>query len=413
VGFVVGLFGFLLSLTIAGWLLVSTASSLRGGVGVAWRYGVANLSRRRAESVIQIAAFGLGIMVLLLLAIVRSNLLADWRKSLPTDLPNFFFINIPPDERLQFEEFLVTNKAQSSRVLPMIRARLLEINGKPAGKTRLRGPRGGGGGFADREQNITWTDELGPDNKIVAGEWFKAADAGKPLVSVSTEFQESLGLVIGDKLKFDVAGEQIEVALASVRQVKWDSFRPNFFIVFSPGLLDGAAGTWMTSAYVDRKDRSIVGRLVRQFPSVSVFDLDELLGQVRSVIDKAVLAVQSVFAFTLFAGLTVLLAAVQASREERRFESAMLRTLGASRSTVRQGVLAEFTVMGALSGLLASVGASLAGWLLARNVLDVPFEFSAWVWIVGVGGGALLVATSGWLATRFVISHPPMATLRG
>jgi putative ABC transport system permease protein len=194
--------------------------------------------------------------------------------------------------------------------------------------------------------------------------------------------------------------------------VKWDSFQPNFFIVFPPGLLDGAAGTWMTSAYLDRSGARSMAELVHRFPSVSVFDLDDLLAQVRSVIDKAVLAVQSVFIFTLFAGLTVLLAAVQATRDERRYESAMLRTLGASRATVLRSVLAEFTALGLLSGLLAAVGATTAGWYIATRVLELKYSFDGWVWFAGLGGGGLLVGLAGWLATRSVVNQPPMISLR-
>jgi putative ABC transport system permease protein len=232
-------------------------------------------------------------------------------------------------------------------------------------------------------------------------------------VSVSTEFQEGLGLRLGDRLAFDVAGETYEAAVTSVRKVKWDSFQPNFFLVFPPGLLDDTAGTWMTSAYFKSADKLAIADLVRRFPSVSVFDLEDLLAQVRSVIDKAILAVQSVFVFTLLAGLTVLLAAVQASRDERRFESAMLRTLGASRATVLRGVLAEFTALGLISGLLAAAGASVAGMLLARYVLEVSYGFDPLVWLFGLVGGTALVAGSGWLATRSVVNTPPIATLRG
>ena len=410
-GFIAGLAVFLALLTLAGVLLVRLAGSFRGAVGVSWRYGIANLSRRRAESVVQIVAFGLGIMVLLLLAVVRNDLLADWRRSLPVDLPNYFFINIPPAEKDAFVSFLAERGAESRRALPMIRARLLQLNGKPVEDVVFASPRGEG--FARREQNITWQQELGADNKLVAGRWWTPADIGKPLVSVSTEVQESLGLKLGDLLAFDVAGETYEARVASVRQVKWDSFQPNFFLVFQPGLLDDTAGSWMTSAYLGPEQSGFLAELVRRFPSVSVFDLEALLKQVRSVIDKASLAVQSVFIFTLFAGLTVLLAAVQASRDERRFESAMLRTLGASRRTVLEGVLAEFTTLGLLSGLLASAGASVAGALLARLVLDVKYSFDPLVWLVGLVGGAALVATSGWIATRSVVNHPPIATLRG
>jgi len=213
-------------------------------------------------------------------------------------------------------------------------------------------------------------------------------------------------------MTFDIAGEVIEAEVASVRKIKWDSFQPNFFVVFPPGLLDELAGTWMTSAYFKPGDGRVISELVRQFPSVSVFDLDDLLDQVRGVIDKAVLAVQSVFLFTLFAGLTVLLAAVQATRDERRYESAILRTLGASRSVVLRGLLAEFSALGLLAGLLAATGASIAGFFLAQQVLQVSYEFSPEVWLIGTLGGAALVAVAGWLATRNVLRQPPATSLR-
>lgn len=411
IGFTSGLTIFIVVLALAGAILVRATSSLRGSVGVAWRYGVANLSRRRAESVIQIVAFGLGIMVLLLLALVRRDLLEDWRKSLPVDVPNFFFINIPPDDRTEFMSFLDAQGAQTSRALPMIRARMIEINGESLTTKKFVNSRGDG--LANREQNITWSSELGADNRIIAGRWWRPEDIGKPLVSIASEFQDSVGIGIGDKLTFDVAGETYEVTVASIREVKWDSFQPNFFLVFPPGLLDETVGTWMTSAYFPAGKPRPLAELVRRFPSVSAFDLDELLGQVRSVIDKAALAVQSVFVFTLFAGLTVLLAAVQASRDERRYESAMLRTLGASRATVRNGVLAEFTTLGVLAGVLAAGGASIAGYFIATRVLDVHYTFDAWVWLWGLCGGAVIVAGSGWLATRSVVSQSPVTTLRG
>jgi putative ABC transport system permease protein len=194
--------------------------------------------------------------------------------------------------------------------------------------------------------------------------------------------------------------------------VKWDSFQPNFFIVFAPGVLEEAAGTYMTSAYMKAGDARSLAQLARRFPSVSIFDIDDLLAQVRSVLNKAALAVQSVFVFTLFAGLTVLLAAVQSSRDERRYESAMLRTLGASRGTVLQGVLAEFTTLGLLSGLLAAVGASVAAYFMTTRVLELHYTFDIWVPVVGLLGGALLVAGSGWVATRSVVNQPPLTTLR-
>ena len=404
-----GLAAFVLVLTLAGGLLVALAGRLRGRVGVAWRFGVANLSRRRAESVVQLVAFGTGIMVLLLLSILRTDLNSDWQRTLPQNLPNYFFVNIPPQVRTEFMSFLQAQGARTTRLLPMIRGRLVAINGQPVEESHGAS---GAENFATREQNLTWAPELGPDNRIVAGRWWSAADAGQPLVSLATEFQEALGVQLGDRLTFDIAGETREVKVASIRKVKWDTFEPNFFIVFAPGVLEGTAGTYLTSAYFAPGAARSLAQLAHRFPSVSIFDIDELLAQVRSVLDKAALAVQSVFVFTLFAGLTVLLAAVQSSRDERRYESAMLRTLGASRGTVVQGVLAEFATLGTLSGLLAALGASLAAYYLTTHWLELHYVFEVLPWIEGVLGGALLVAAGGWLATRSVIDQPPLSTLR-
>ncbi len=408
--FIAGLTCFVLALTVAGLLLVAGAGRLRGRVGVAWRFGVANLSRRRAESVVQLVAFGSGIMVLLLLSILRGDLDSDWRRTLPANLPNYFFVNIPPQARADFVQFLAAQGARTTRVLPMIRGRLTAINGRAVdsgGKAHS-----GEESFATREQNLTWAAELGPDNRIIAGRWWSSADFGKPLVSLASEFQQALGVKVGDRLTFDIAGETREVTVASIRKVKWDTFQPNFFIVFVPGVLEGTAGTYMTSAYFTPGSARSLAALAHRFPSVSIFDIEELLGQVRAVLDKAALAVQSVFVFTLFAGLTVLLAAVQSSRDERRYESAMLRTLGASRGTVMQGVLAEFLTLGSLSGLIAVVGASVAAYFLTTHWLDLHYTFEWLPCVEGVTGGALLVAMGGWLATRSVVNQPPLTSLR-
>ena len=410
VDFLIGLSAFGLALAGTGLLLVFAAGRLRGNVGVSWRYGLANLSRRRTDSLVQIIAFGTGLMVLLLLGLVRTDLQNDWRHTLPADTPNYFFINIPPADREPFVSFLTMHGAKLSRVLPMIRGRLTAIDGRPVESIRFR--RESGAGFAGREQNITWAAELGPDNQVISGRWWGPQDFGKPLVSIATEFQQSLGLHIGDQLTFSIGGEPFAATVANIREVKWDSFNPNFFIVFAPGVLDAAASTYLTSAYFHPTTGHVLAELAHRFPSVSIFDVGDLLAQVRSMVDKAVLAVQSVFAFTLFAGLTVLLAAVQASRDERRFESAMLRTLGASGRTVLKGILAEFTTLGGLAGLLAALGASYAGWFVATRVLDVPYTFDPIVFLAGIGGGALIVAVSGWLATRTVARQPPVNTLR-
>src|SRR6267378_738509 len=324
-----GVLGVGLVLTLAGYGLVRLTGRLRGGVGVAWRYGLANVSRRGGGSVVQIVAFGLGLMVLLLLAVVRGDLLADWRHSLPADVPNNFLINIRPEERQSLQEFLKSHGLGQPAMFPMVRARITAINSRPRESIKLKG------------------------------------DAAKPLVSISTEYQEALQLKLGDKISFDVAGESLTVEVASIRKIRWDSFRPNFFLVFPPGLLD-----------------------------------------------RASLAVQYVFLFTLAAGIVVLLAAVQSTRDARRYESAMLRTLGASLGSVLQGVAAEFSALGFLSGTLAAFGATGIGWVLARRLFSLQYTLDPWVWVVGLICGTILVGLSGTLATRRVVNTPPIHTLR-
>jgi putative ABC transport system permease protein len=405
-----GVLGVGLVLTLAGYALVRVTGRLRGAVGVAWRYGLANVSRRGGASVVQIVAFGLGLMMLLLLAVVRGDLLADWRRSLPANVPNNFLINIQPDERRPLEEFLKSHGFGDPPMYPMVRARITAINSKPSESLKFKADNARG--FLEREQNLTWASRLMDDNQLVAGHWWTEADFGKALVSISSEYREALQLELGDTLRFDIAGEDLTVRVASIRKVRWDSFRPNFFLVFPPGLLEGAAGTYMTSVYLTPEQRPALVDLVRQFPTISVFDVDAILRQIRAIIDRATLAVQYVFLFTLVAGIVVLLAAVQSTLDERRYESAMLRTLGASRRTVLQGVAAEFSALGFLSGALAAFGASGVGWILARRLFGLQFTFDPWVWVLGLVCGTILVGVSGTLATWRVVNTPPIVTLR-
>ncbi len=397
-------------LAVSGWLLVRALQPLRGGVGVAWRYGLANIARRGRDSVVQIVAFGLGFMVLLLLALVRDDLMREWQASLPADAPNYFMINIRPDEGEAIGAFFRERGLPPSELVPLVRARLTSINGVPVEQIRFESERASG--FVEREANLTWSRALRDDNRLVAGEFWKEGDGGGARVSVEQEYAERLGIRLGDTLTYDVAGEPVSARVTSLREVRWDSFQPNFFVVFSPGVLEKVTGTLITSVHVDPGQRPVLVDLVRRFPEVTIIDIDAALKQVRDVMDKAALAVQYVFLFTLAAGLMVLLAAVQATRDERRYESAMLRTLGASRGVVFKGVAAEFLTLGLLAGTLAAAGASVAGYFLAREIFNLKYSPDPAVWLVGILGGAALVGVAGVLAARSVVTQPPMATLR-
>jgi putative ABC transport system permease protein len=319
-------------------------------------------------------------------------------------------INIRPDEGEAIEAFFRERGLPPTELVPLVRARLTAINDVPVSEIRFEGERAQG--FVEREANLTWASTLRDDNRLVSGSWWTEGDGGGPRVSVEQEYAERLGLKLGDTVTYDVAGEPVSARVTSLRDVRWDSFQPNFFMVFSPGVLDDVTGTLITSVHVQPEQRPALVDLVRQFPEVTIIDIAALLSQVRDVMDKAALAVQYVFLFTLAAGLMVLLAAVQATRDERRYESAMLRTLGASRRVVFQGVAAEFTALGMLAGLLAALGATVAGYFLAREVFNLGYTIDPWVWVVGIGGGGVLVGLAGVLATRSVVSQPPVETLR-
>ncbi len=409
VRFLAGLAAVTLALGAGGAGLLALAGRVRGYAGTAWRYGVAHLARSRGYGIAQIVAFGLGAMLLLALAILRADLVTDWRASLPADVPNYFFVNIPPQGRVEFQQLLAAQGAREERMLPMLRGRLMAIDGVPLQARGGPGSSGRGRAFGEREQNLTWTDELGDDNHIVAGRWWTAADHGKPLVSLAVEYRDSMHLRLGDRLTFDVAGENVTVTVASFRRVQWDSFRPNFFVEFPPGLLNDAAGTYMTSAFLTPSSAGMAA-LVRQFPGVSIFNVGDLLAQARAVIDKAVIAVQSVFVFTVLAALTVLIAQVQATREERRHETAVIRVLGARRAMLIRSVLVEFALVGALAGVLGASGAALGGAWLAHT-LDLNYRFDALIWGAGVLAAVLVTAAAGALATRPMLRVPPRAVL--
>jgi len=398
------------TLYVAGRALVKVTHGVRGAAGVAWRYGLSNIARRGHESAVQVVAFGLGLAVLLLLLIVRQDLMREWQHSLPVAAPNHFLINIPPADVSALNHLLVSNNVASPTFSPWVRGRLIAVNDSPiAALTNMteRGQR-----FADREQNLSWSQALPPDNQIVAGAWWSTAGAEQPSVSVATEFQESLHLRLGDRLSFDIAGEKLVATLTSVRKVRWDGFRPNFFLVFSPGVLDSSTGTSMTSVYLDAHQRLMLADLVKQFPSVTVFDIQQIMQQVNEIVDRASDAIQVVFGFSLLAGMLVLLAAIQATRQERRFESALLRTLGASRRLVLSGVVVEFMAIGVLAGVLAACAASLAGWWLSVHLFHLPYRFNGLLWLGGVVAGTVLVGVTGTLATWSVLRAPPSGTLR-
>jgi putative ABC transport system permease protein len=393
----------------AGRLLVLALQRVRGGVGVAWRYGIANVARRGRESSVQVVAFGIGLMVLLLLTSVRTELMGEWQATLPADAPNHFLFNIQPTERDGVAAALTAAGVAKPEFTPLVGARISAINGRPVAEYHAATERGRH--ELNDELRLTWSEKLPAANEIVSGRWWSGD--GEPELSLEEDLRAAIGLNLGDEITYEIGGESLTARLTSTRLVHWDSFRPNFFMVLSPGAIEGYAQTYITSLHLGPDQRSVIVDLIRRFPSVSVIDIGAVIEQVRSSMDRAALAVQYVFLFTLAAGIMVLLAAIQATRDERMFESAVLRTLGAKRSVVLQGVAAEFTALGLLSGTLAAVGAASIGYVIATQLFDLDYVPGLALWLGGLLAGAAVVGISGTLAVRSVVNQSPAATLRG
>ena len=393
-----------------GRILVAAIGRSRGGVGIAWRYGLANISRRGRDSAVQVVAFGLGLTVLLLLTLVRTDLLQAWKRTLDENAPNHFLINIQSHERASIAQIFQSDGIAAPRFVPLVRARMTTINDESV-KTREY-PLEDGKWMANREQNLTWAEQLSSSNELIEGNWWPPDYDGEPLVSMEEEAAMDLGVGLGDQLNFMIAGQEIELTISSIRKVNWDSFQPNFFMVLSPGALDDYPATFVASLKIEERQDGALLRLIREHPTVSVIDLDVILQQVKGIIDKASLAVQAVFAFTIAAGIAVLFAAVQSTIDERRFESAMLRALGVRRRTVLFGVLAEFAALGFAAGILASAGASILAAIIAVRLFDLPYEFNPMLWVIGLAAGVILVCTSGFVAARGAINAPPVDVLR-
>lgn len=369
------------------------------------RLSIASWSRRRALAIAQTAALSAGIMALLLLTITRTDLIDAWRRASPPDAPNRFIINIQPDQREAVEQALAAGRIAAD-LQPMVRGRLIEVNGKdatqhvPAGERAQR--------LVEREFNLSYGAQPPAHNTVVAGRWF---DASAMEVSAELGILKTLGLKMGDTVVFDVAGERVEVRITSVRKLAWDSMRANFFMILSPAALDDRPTTFLTAFHLPAASPALDRQLVRRFPNLTVFDTGHLVRQVQLMLDQVVAAVQFLFVLTLAAGLTVLWGALLSSRDERIREAALMRSLGASSRFLSRAQHAELAFGGALAGLLGAVGAIAVGWTLAEVIFEFDYQPRWQVIPMAMAATAFLTVLAGWLGLRGVLRAPVRTSL--
>lgn len=388
------------------WLVRRFGSHL----GTTWRLGLASLQRHSRQNAFQIMVFSIALMLLFVLTLLRSSLIGEWQRQLPEGTPNHFAFNIYEDEKAGFEAFLNWNEVESEPFYPMIRGRLSAVNGESM-NDRLERLRPEGDDFR-RELNLTWSDTLADDNEIVAGDWWQEGDETKDLVSVEKTFADQLNIRVGDSLTFRIGGRRVETTVKSLRTVQWDSMAPNFYVIFSRPILEGAGAAYLTSFYLEPEQKNLLAQLLRQYPTVSVIEVDAIINQIQEIVSQVTVAVEFILALVLVAGFVVLLASVQASLDVRLMESAILRTLGARAGLVRGGLWIEFTALGTLAGILAVIGAEAALAYFQTSLLDLAWAPHYLLWLTGPVLGGLVIGVIGIISTRRVIKVPPMTVLK-
>ncbi|WP_161499886.1 ABC transporter permease [Rhodoferax sp. TS-BS-61-7] len=364
------------------------------------------ISARPAYTVVQVSALSVGLLALVLLVLLRTDLISSWRKATPPDAPNRFVINVMPEQSDAFRKALTDGGVTKFDWYPMIRGRLVAVNGKavsPDDYTEDRAKR-----LVDREFNLSHSSKNPPHNDVIAGRWTEDEEGA---VSVEEGIAKTLNLKLGDSLQFDIGGVQTESKITSLRKVDWGSMRANFFVMYPVGVLKDVPSTYM-GAFKAPETKGFDNALVRAFPNITNVDMTSTINQVQRVLDQVIRAVEFLFGFTLAAGLVVLFAAVTATREDRAREFAIMRAVGAGSSLLRQVQRTELAGVGLLAGFLASIVAAAVGWALARFVFEFDWTVQLWVPLVGALAGAVLALAAGWWGLRDVLRRPVVETLR-
>lgn len=390
-------------LLVVGRVFIRASRQAGMQAGSAWRLAMAGLQRRAQANSVQMLSFSTAIMLLLLVLALRSELLADWQRQLPDDAPNYFIVNVSPGDVDALQQRFAEREIESNDMYPVVPGRMTAVNGVPV---RDEVTKEAGGDEADtatnnaeqregfgRELSLTWRDDLPPNNTLTAGQWWGADP--KPQVSVEKDVAERMNLVVGDELDFNIGGNTFTVPITSIREVNWASLQPNFFMIFNTTTLEDFPATFISSFSLPPERKSELFDLFKPFPQVSLIDLDAVMDQLREVIEQVSIAIAFVLVLVLIAGILVLLAQVQASMEERQQELVILRTLGAPAKLLSRSVTYEFIILGAISGLIATLAMELALWILQTQVFEMAATLHWRFWLVGPLAGAIVVGTLG------------------
>ena len=395
---------------VAAWLLLrllthqKTVSLVRNSM---LRYGLANLRRHARGNAVQIASLALGLTAVLLLTFTRNELVEAWRRSAPADAPNRFLLGVQPDQLEPLQAFFAAHGVAVPDLYPMVRGRLVAVNGAPVSESDFSEERAKR--LIEREFNLSYMTELPGHNQISAGAWFNANERA---LSVEQGIAERLGWKLGDELTFAVGSERFSARVTSLRKLRWDSMKVNFFVVTPPAVLEDFPASFISAFRLEPGHEPLVNELATRFPNLTVVDVAAALRQAQGIIDQLITAVQFVFLFALAAGLLVLYSALVATEDERRREAAVMRVYGASRAQVTGTQRAEFLAMGAIAGLLATLGAAAIGQVLARRVFELDLPPSLALWIAGPLAGLALLSLNAWLSSRKVLRASPALTLR-
>ena len=388
---------------LAAWAALRALSRVRVG-SRALRYGLANLRRHARGNAVQVASLALGLTAVLLLTFTRNDLVDAWRRAAPPDAPNRFVLGVQPDQLAPVKDFLRTRAIGEPEFYPMVRGRLVQVNRRAVNEgdyTEERARR-----LVEREFNLSYMEAPPAHNAISAGRW--TSDG----LSVEEGIAERLGWKLGDELVFNVGGETFSGPITSLRRVRWDSMKVNFFVITPPQMLQKFATSYISAFRVEPGREAALNELAVTFPNLTLVDIGAALRQAQAVIDQLIAAVQFIFLFALGAGLLVLYSALAATEDERRREAAVMRVYGASRAQVAGSQRVEFLAMGLLAGILATLGASVIGQILARRVFELNLPPSATLMIVGPLAGLALLSLNAWLSSRKVLRASPALTLR-